>query len=974
MNRNLRSVVFDYLKTAVVLLMITFPLGFIINCGLSDFTGEEEDVLQALSFLFWFSKSEVLETADSRLEIGMALIQVEENSAQMLQWSPPEGASSFQFEGLSPSNPAGPPPFLFENPPVHAQAPSEPDLRVSYLPPAASGRQRLVDTFLVTAASGAEQAFNVSHDETGKFFESGDGQVSGRTLQDGGGISWRWANWLYTDAFDLEESQAEALVDYLQSGEFFIGLRFPVQQETSPLDYEAPVVMKPDEMPHIAILDHTMPWGGNDLSQAVADLELEYDPGHLEFLENSLPVEEGTRWTSMRPKSDPIQIEDRFPLASGDWELFTTGVIDLSEMEDSCRDCVLEVYFCHEGAEEPGLFDLLATKRMKSYQGEGITCFGPVPKRLFDAGGSGSADPSFSLTSVPLLKVEPSSRVSFYVEINPLGGASVNLDFNLQSSAGLSWKLYEGSWEEPNLSRPINGAYHVDSAVTIWVVGDLPADAQGLETVRLTASDASDASKSTWTATSMWIGDWIPPETEAWAAWIPVASHAAGAQGSAWRTDLGLLNPGSAAAVAEISLLSGGNSTSMQQSIPAGSQLILNDVVDQLGISGAGSLKITARGALIMTSRTYSQVGPTADCYPSGTLGQSLASSDDSPVLTAGSSALIPQLVENGAYRTNIAVTNTGNNEAQVRVHLHDAGGAELTSYDVSLDPGQWKQENQPFKKKAGLTNMSAGYAEIEVLSGAGIVGYGSVVDNITNDPTTIAPVLASAADASTWIPVASHAGGANGSAWRTDLGLLNPASTSTEVEVRFHGSGGGMSFTQEILAHAQVILIDVLDQMGISGAGALEMAADSGLIVSSRTYSQVGSSAQCYPSGTLGQSLASTAQSGSLSAGQTATIPQLTENSAYRTNIAVTNTGESHADVRVHLFDAGGTEVTSYDVSLDPGQWKQENQPFLKKAGLSDMEAGYAIVEIISGSGISGYGSVVDNTTNDPTTMPMIR
>jgi len=37
-------------------------------------------------------------------------------------------------------------------------------------------------------------------------------------------------------------------------------------------------------------------------------------------------------------------------------------------------------------------------------------------------------------------------------------------------------------------------------------------------------------------------------------------------------------------------------------------------------------------------------------------------------------------------------------------------------------------------------------------------------------------------------------------------------------------------------------------------------------------------------------------------------------------------------------------------------------------------MEAGYAKIEVISGTGISAYASVVDNITNDPTTIAMIK
>jgi hypothetical protein len=75
-----------------------------------------------------------------------------------------------------------------------------------------------------------------------------------------------------------------------------------------------------------------------------------------------------------------------------------------------------------------------------------------------------------------------------------------------------------------------------------------------------------------------------------------------------------------------------------------------------------------------------------------------------------------------------------------------------------------------------------------------------------------------------------------------------------------------------------------------------------------------------------------------------------------------------------VHLFDGAGQELATYDVALDAGEWKQENQPFKRKAGQSDMAAGFVRIEVLAGSGVIAYGSVVDNTTNDPTTMEMIR
>ena len=82
---------------------------------------------------------------------------------------------------------------------------------------------------------------------------------------------------------------------------------------------------------------------------------------------------------------------------------------------------------------------------------------------------------------------------------------------------------------------------------------------------------------------------------------------------------------------------------------------------------------------------------------------------------------------------------NAGSVPATVLVELYDGAGTKLSEYTVQLAIGQWAQEIQPFRSKAGQTSMDRGYAKITVQSGSGVFGFASVVDNITNDPTTVA-------------------------------------------------------------------------------------------------------------------------------------------------------------------------------------------------------------------------------------------
>ena len=224
----------------------------------------------------------------------------------------------------------------------------------------------------------------------------------------------------------------------------------------------------------------------------------------------------------------------------------------------------------------------------------------------------------------------------------------------------------------------------------------------------------------------------------------------------------------------------------------------------------------------------------------------------------------------------------------------------------------------------------------------------------------------------SVWVPVASLVGGLNLSQWRSDLGLLNPGAATANVEIEFYGSGGMVSSTASVAGGAESILTDVVDQLGASGSGALEILSDQPLKVTARTYNQVSSTASCYPDGTQGQDYPALVTGGGLSAGQSAYLAGLTEDSSYRSNIGAVNTGTGAASVLVKLYNGAGTYLADYTVPLTAGQWVQTTQPFKNDASQTAMSAGYATVTVQSGSGVFAFASVIDNITNDPTTVAM--
>jgi hypothetical protein len=221
--------------------------------------------------------------------------------------------------------------------------------------------------------------------------------------------------------------------------------------------------------------------------------------------------------------------------------------------------------------------------------------------------------------------------------------------------------------------------------------------------------------------------------------WVPVAARSDGSNLSQWRTDLGLLNADTATVNVQRRFYGNDGVVSGSTYVPAGAQAILEDVVGQLGAAGQGALEVTGGPKLKVTARTYSQSAPDGGCSAGGTHGQSYPAISAGDGLHSGQSAFLPSLFEGAEFRTNIGLVNMGSDGAVVLVELFDGAGSKLTQYRVQLAPGQWVQKNQPFRTLAGQTAMGRGYAKVTVLSGSGVSALAAVIDNLSNDPATVA-------------------------------------------------------------------------------------------------------------------------------------------------------------------------------------------------------------------------------------------
>jgi len=984
MPRGLRVACLPYVlelgKTiGAVVLILGGVLPFLVNCSTSDIASlisafEPKELILLIQQVYGGTASKDVAHHQGTEAVQMALTvqagTVADGTKVEVTWYPPAAASGFSFPDQQPENPQMPPPFHFTGVSVGSVVTLEYQL-------ARAPGGTAVDTVEVTCPSGGIYATSFSHDG-GRSAAGSSGVQRAMDTEDSW---WKLGYYVYLtgEGKDFTRDDWDELAPFFQSGTVFVGLRFPVPANAAERGYDLPAVMRGNEHPRLSLVDHSRN------PSEVAEFPMEYVPSRQEFLEEHLPARSGWHWMALAPKQTPVvPVPENLPLSAGNWELVNEMALELNELPDNGEDRILEAYICYEGTEAPPGFDtvfhtasLLTGKSAESFQGEGVTCAGPIAVRLADAmGSSGSLpDPPFSISEVPAEHVIPPGRVQMMYLIENHSDNGVTIDVHLDSERGLEWKAFRGSFTEPDFSKPLGDEITLASGelMEAWLVVDIPAGTEsGIETVTCTLADATDPSKTVWQTGTVWIGDWVAPPTSSGSiSWIPVGVHNSGAHGSRWRTDLGLLNGSSSAADVTITVYGTDGEHTLTRSLAAGEQVILADVVGQIPYTGAGAVKVESPEAVVVTSRSYSQLADDVECFPGGTLGQFLDSSGNLLVVGAGQVAWIPQLVENDRFRTNIALTNVGSSKAQAKVTLYDGTGAELTSYDVTLMPGQFKQENRPFAARAGVSDLEAGYAKVRVSQGS-VIGYASVIDNTTNDPTTL-PLVPDATEKIVWIPVGVHNSGAHGSRWRTDLGLLNGSSSVADVTITVYGTDGEHTLTRSLAAGEQVILADVVGQIPYTGAGAVKVESTEAVVVTSRSYSQLADDVQCFPGGTLGQFLDSSGNLLVVGAGQAAWIPQLVENDRFRTNIALTNVASSEARAMVTLYDGAGVVLGSYDVVLGPGQFKQANRPFAGVGGVTDLEAGYAKVEVSQGS-VIGYASVIDNATNDPTTLPLVQ
>jgi len=221
-------------------------------------------------------------------------------------------------------------------------------------------------------------------------------------------------------------------------------------------------------------------------------------------------------------------------------------------------------------------------------------------------------------------------------------------------------------------------------------------------------------------------------------------------------------------------------------------------------------------------------------------------------------------------------------------------------------------------------------------------------------------------------LPAAGSTPGSFGSFFHTGVQLHNPGISTVSGRFVFHpagvsGSSGDPSLTFSIGAGATIAYDDLVQTMGQTGLGTLDLVLPSGSgfvpVIVARVFNDAGSAGT---SGFTEEAIDPTGSGGEsrlLFAGATGFLIAPSDPSHFRFNIGV-RTLFSGAFITFTVHDTAGALVTTVTKQYDPTRFEQQPADTLLGVPLA---ANDSIEVSVSGGSAIVYGATVDNTTQDP-------
>jgi len=471
---------------------------------------------------------------------------------------------------------------------------------------------------------------------------------------------------------------------------------------------------------------------------------------------------------------------------------------------------------------------------------------------------------------------------------------------------------------------------------------------------------------------------------------IPAVGHAPGANNSLFESDVRVCNTSAQLQKYSVTFtLTGTDGTQSSSSasiqIDPGATFALDDIL--ASFFGIGADNSAATGVLeirpststtsslsssttpsittVASSRTYNNTstGTYGQYIPAIPFSQFIAKSATStPTLIS-----LQQVANSAAYRTNFGMVEAAGQAATTLIHVFDNAGNELAQIPQSLKAGEQIQLNGFLANNH--IDLTDGRIEVEVTSSTGkVTAYASVVDNQTNDPLLVLPVVKGGISSTHYVlpGIADiNTGAAN---WRSDVRIFNAGANEANVTIAFVPLPGYTATSQTItynLKPGEVKVIDnaVQNLFGLTNTGGtfvLTSDAAASLIATARTYNQTST-------GTYGQFIPAISPSESVGVNDRALqVLQLESSTRFRTNVGITETTGNPATVVVTAVTPDSKVSASTTIALAPNDFRQFS---LDSFGLGTIYNTRVSVKVIDGTGrVTAYGSVIDQQTQDPT------
>jgi len=455
---------------------------------------------------------------------------------------------------------------------------------------------------------------------------------------------------------------------------------------------------------------------------------------------------------------------------------------------------------------------------------------------------------------------------------------------------------------------------------------------------------------------------------------LPGMARTHGVFNSYWQSDVVIYNPAADPQNVRIDYVPTGDSftTSDAKTVTltlAGKEIrVIPDALKALFDvdSGGGAFFITPDLGVNVTSRTYTT--GSNGTYGFGMNGIDFYGGTASPRFPVTFAGAFP----GPNFRTNVVITDTSGRGTEATFAGAGLLGAIGTATPRFSAPPNGQVQLNGVTPTLGILDSEAGALVVQPTRGTAIASV-VAIDNRTNDPTYFPPDLP--ASVVRTIPAIGHLDGVNGSKFRSDLYLYNPATQSRTVTMQakaWDQPENPTSFQFTLLpGEARIIPDALLKLFGKTGIARLRYQSldvslsGQAVRVTSRTYSVDENG------GTYGFLMPPFNNFQMGTSGDTLEILGVVGGKGFRTNLGLVDCSPwpngGNVQARVDILDDKGRSIDSFTMNVPSAGGVQVNDLFHARALGDGPTAALIRVSPITGM-IGAYATMNDNGTNDPT------